>query len=103
MKRSSVRSELLHTRSGTLKSLCPHTALTAVCGPRIRRPSRLASTGFLLAILEAGTSIEDYARRLYSELRRLDELGVDLLIAETVNEKAWGWPLTIDCGELTLD
>ena len=43
-----------------------------------------------MAILEAGTSIEEYARRLYSELRRLDELGVDLLIAETVDEMGLG-------------
>jgi L-threonylcarbamoyladenylate synthase len=42
---------------------------------------RLEAEGRTVAVLEA-TKLEDHARNLYGELRRLDALGVDILIAE---------------------
>ena len=75
---------------GTLKShYAPHTALQLSSDPETDA-KRARLSGQTVATLRAGDSIEDYARRLYAELRRLDELGVDLLIAETVEENGLG-------------
>ena len=42
-----------------------------------------------MAILRAGEP-QDHARRLYAELRRLDSMGVDLLLAEPSTDAALG-------------
>lgn len=66
---------------GTLKShYAPMTSLLLSHNPQLDR-SRLEAEGRTVAVLEA-TALEDHARNLYGELRRLDALGVDILIAE---------------------
>ena len=66
---------------GTLAShYAPHTALVLTGdleGERVRQLDR----GLRVATLAAGEP-DDHARRLYAELRRLDGLGVDVLVAE---------------------
>ena len=66
---------------GTLAShYAPHTALVLTDdleGERVRQLDR----GLRVATLAAGEP-DDHARRLYAELRRLDGLGVDVLVAE---------------------
>ena len=74
---------------GTLKShYAPMTSLhlsTAVETDRIRFEDR----GLKVAVLLASEP-KDYAQRLYAELRRLDQLGVDVLIAETAADSGIG-------------
>jgi len=66
---------------GTLKShYAPMTSLLLSEDPD-RDRQRLESEGRTVAVLSAMPT-EAYARTLYAELRRLDELGVDILIAE---------------------
>jgi L-threonylcarbamoyladenylate synthase len=66
---------------GTLKShYAPMTSLLLSHNPESDR-KRLEAEGRTVAVLEA-TKLEDHARNLYGELRRLDALGVDILIAE---------------------
>jgi len=66
---------------GTLKShYAPMTSLLLSHNPEADR-SRLEAEGRTVAVL-AATKLDDHARNLYGELRRLDALGVDILIAE---------------------
>jgi len=66
---------------GTLKShYAPMTSLLLSHNPEMDR-IRLESEGRSVAVL-AATRPEEHARNLYGELRRLDALGVDILIAE---------------------
>ena len=66
---------------GTLAShYAPRTALLLSTTPK-KDAARLRSEGRTVAVLSAGDPA-DHARRLYAELRRLDLLGVDILIAE---------------------
>ena len=51
--------------------------------------ARLESKGFTVALLRA-TPPSEYAKNLYSELRRLDALGVDMLIAERAPQGGLG-------------
>ncbi|MFT4979378.1 MAG: L-threonylcarbamoyladenylate synthase [Myxococcota bacterium] len=72
---SSVRAP------GTLAShYAPRAALLIHADPDAAA-ARLEAAGQRVAILRAGDDA-DYARRLYAELRRLDALGVDVLVAE---------------------
>lgn len=74
---------------GTLKShYAPMTSLLLSNDPEADR-RRLEATGRTVAILPA-TELEDHARSLYGELRRLDALGVDILIAEMANNVGIG-------------
>ena len=50
---------------------------------------RLESDGLNVAVLDA-TPHEEHARTLYAELRRLDALGVDILIAERAENHGLG-------------
>jgi L-threonylcarbamoyladenylate synthase len=75
---------------GTLAShYAPHTALRLSRDPEAEA-ERIRDSGRTVAILSAPESTEDYARHLYAELRRLDGEGVDLLIAELVDDKGLG-------------
>ena len=66
---------------GTLAShYAPHTALLIDPDPDAAA-ERLRAEGKTVAVLRAGAA-SDHARRLYAELRRLDQSGVDVLIAE---------------------
>jgi L-threonylcarbamoyladenylate synthase len=66
---------------GTLKShYAPMTSLLLSHRPEADR-RRLEAEGRTVAVL-AATNLDDHARNLYGELRRLDALGVDILIAE---------------------
>lgn len=66
---------------GTLKShYAPMTSLLLSHDPDTDR-QRLEAQGRSVAVLAAMPE-EQYARNLYAELRRLDALGVDILIAE---------------------
>jgi L-threonylcarbamoyladenylate synthase len=67
---------------GTLKShYAPLTSLLLSQDPNTDR-RRLEKEGRTVAVLSAKPA-QDYARTLYAELRKLDALGVDILIAET--------------------
>lgn len=67
---------------GMLKShYAPMTSLLLSDQPQ-RDRMRLEAEGRTVAVLSA-MPIESYAQNLYAELRRLDQLGVDILIAET--------------------
>ncbi|MFT5682121.1 MAG: L-threonylcarbamoyladenylate synthase [Myxococcota bacterium] len=66
---------------GTLAAhYAPRTALLLSTHPEVDA-ARLRDEGRTVAILPAGDPV-DHAHRLYAELRRLDGLGVDILIAE---------------------
>ena len=68
---------------GTLPGhYAPHTALVLVDDSEAAeaRADALRALGRSVAILPAGAPA-DHARRLYAELRRLDTLGVDVLVA----------------------
>lgn len=66
---------------GTLAShYAPRTALVLTDDLEAER-ARQAARGLRVATLVAGEPAE-HARRLYAELRRLDTLGVDVLVAE---------------------
>jgi len=67
---------------GTLKShYAPMTSLHLSASVEADR-KRFEEQGLKVAVLFASEPA-DYAQRLYAELRRLDQLGVDVLIAET--------------------
>ena len=51
--------------------------------------ARLVAEGQTVAVLTA-TDPQDHAKRLYAELRRLDKLGVDILIAEAAPSSGLG-------------
>ena len=74
---------------GTLKShYSPMTALLLSRDPDTDK-ARLESEGRSVAVLKA-TAPETHARTLYAELRRLDALGVDILIAEQAADEGIG-------------
>jgi len=74
---------------GTLKShYAPLTALLLSNDPDADR-RRLEEKGHTVAVMNA-TNPAEYARNLYAELRRLDALGVDFLIAERAELKGIG-------------
>jgi len=74
---------------GTLPAhYAPHTALV-VTEDAARASSELRRQGLEVAVLYASDA-QDYARRLYAELRRLDDLGVDVLVAERVPDAGLG-------------
>lgn len=74
---------------GTLAAhYAPRTALLLSDRPQVDA-ERLRGEGRTVAILPAGPA-EEHARRLYAELRRLDQLGVDILIAELAGEAGLG-------------
>lgn len=74
---------------GTLAShYAPRTSLLLSQDPAVDA-ARLREKGCTVAILAAGDDAE-HARRLYAELRRLDTLGVDILIAELAGEGGLG-------------
>ena len=64
------------------------TALLLSSDPESDR-ARIESTGRTVAILKASDPL-DHARTLYAELRRLDTLGVDILIAERAADEGLG-------------
>jgi L-threonylcarbamoyladenylate synthase len=75
---------------GTLDShYAPHTALRLSRAPEDEAHIARAQ-GQTVATLICDGSPESYARELYAELRRLDEQGVDLLIAELVEDAGLG-------------
>jgi L-threonylcarbamoyladenylate synthase len=77
------------TAPGTLKShYAPMTSLLLSDAPADDR-KRLESDGLNVAVLDA-TPHEEHARTLYAELRRLDALGVDILIAERAENHGLG-------------
>ncbi len=74
---------------GTLPShYAPHTALLLSRDPDADA-ARLRASGQSVAVLRAGPSGE-HAQRLYAELRRLDQEGVGVLIAELSGEDGLG-------------
>lgn len=74
---------------GTLPAhYAPHTSLLVV-DDAVAAASALRREGRSVATLYASDP-EDYARRLYAELRRLDEAGVDVLVAERVLDLGLG-------------
>lgn len=74
---------------GTLKShYAPMTSLLLSDSP-LHDQVRLEAEGLSVALLRA-SSPSDYAKNLYSELRRLDALGVDMLIAERAPQEGLG-------------
>jgi L-threonylcarbamoyladenylate synthase len=74
---------------GTLAShYSPHTSLLLSDNPT-QDANRLESQGLSVAILHASAP-ENHARTLYAELRRLDQLGVDILVAERSPDQELG-------------
>ncbi len=74
---------------GTLPAhYAPRTALRLSRDPEAEA-ARLRQRGLRVAVLRAGEP-EDHARRLYAELRRLDALGVDVLVAEVAPDSGLG-------------
>jgi L-threonylcarbamoyladenylate synthase len=74
---------------GTLPGhYAPHTALRLSAHPAADA-ARLRAQGRTVATLPAGDPAP-HARRLYAELRRLDALGVDVLVAELAPEAGLG-------------
>lgn len=74
---------------GTLAAhYAPRTSLLLTDDLRAERV-RLEARGLRVATLPAGPS-SDHARRLYAELRRLDALGVDVLVAERASPGGLG-------------
>ncbi len=66
---------------GTLpQHYAPRTALRLSDDPQ-SEAQRLGEQGLSVAVLPAGPAAE-HAQRLYAELRRLDGMGVDVLVAE---------------------
>ncbi len=66
----------------------PRTSL-AIADDAVAAAAALRRQGRRVATLYASDP-QDYARRLYAELRRLDELGVDILVAERVSDAGLG-------------
>ena len=74
---------------GTLKShYAPMTSLLLSADVE-RDRARLEDAGLRVAVMHASEP-QDYARRLYAELRRLDQLEVDTLIAEASDGSGLG-------------
>ncbi len=74
---------------GTLKShYAPMTSLLLSCSVEEDR-TRLEAKGLKVAVLQASEP-QDYAQRLYAELRRLDTLGLDTLIVEAAEDHGIG-------------
>jgi L-threonylcarbamoyladenylate synthase len=74
---------------GTLKShYAPMTSLHLSLDVDADR-ARFESKGLTVAVLNASDP-KSYAHRLYAELRRLDQLGVDVLIAEESENSGMG-------------
>ena len=74
---------------GTLPGhYAPHTALRLSAHPDADA-ARLRAQGLTVATLPAGDPAQ-HARRLYAELRRLDALGVDVLVAELAPDAGLG-------------
>ena len=74
---------------GTLKShYAPMTSLFLSTSVEADR-RHFEAQGLKVAVLFASEP-KDYAQRLYAELRRLDQLGVDVLIAETAVDVGLG-------------
>lgn len=74
---------------GTLAShYSPQTSLLLTDNPT-QEAKRLESQGLSIAVLHASAP-EDHARTLYAELRRLDQLGVDILVAERSPDQELG-------------
>jgi len=72
---------------GTLAShYAPRTSLRLSDTPH-KDAARLRATGLTVAILEA-TDPTRYAHDLYAELRRLDTAGVDILIAQRLQDES---------------
>jgi L-threonylcarbamoyladenylate synthase len=77
------------TAPGTLAShYSPQTSLLLSDNPKIDA-DRLQSEGLSVAVLLASAP-KNHARTLYAELRRLDQLGVDILVAERSNDQELG-------------
>lgn len=76
--------------SGTLAAhYAPLTALRLSSDPE-GEAEALRAAGLRVGLLRCGTDLEDYARRLYAELRAMDGLGVDILVAEAAPERGLG-------------
>lgn len=74
---------------GTLKShYAPLTSLQLSTDPE-RDKERLEALGLTVAVF-AAPAVDVHARTLYAELRRLDGLGVDVLIAERAQDGGLG-------------
>jgi L-threonylcarbamoyladenylate synthase len=74
---------------GTLaKHYAPRTALKLSVNPE-ETAAQLREQGLSVAVLSASAP-EDHARQLYAELRRLDGLGVDVLVAEPSPDSTLG-------------
>ncbi len=75
---------------GTLAAhYAPRTSLLVTEQPQVEA-ARLAAQGLKVALLENPGNVADYARMLYAELRRLDGLGLDVLVAERAPEAGLG-------------
>ena len=78
---------------GTLKAhYAPSTAL--YLSENIGRDQEIFSQRGLKTATLSIENLEQYARDLYAELRRLDQLGVDILIAEKPVQKGLGLAIT---------
>lgn len=74
---------------GTLEGhYAPHTSLRLSTQPQADAEA-LRALGLRVAVLPAGDPA-DHARRLYAELRRLDGLQVDVLVAEPAADEGLG-------------
>ena len=74
---------------GTLKShYAPMTSLHLSTDPE-QDQKRLEALGLTVAVFPA-PSVDAHARTLYAELRRLDALGVDVLVAERARDEGLG-------------
>ena len=81
---------------GTLAShYAPRTTLQLSPTPEATA-DRLRAEGRSVAVLRAPADAADYARRLYAELRRLDTLGVEVLVAEPAPEGSGGLALAVN-------
>jgi len=75
---------------GTLAAhYAPRTSLLVTSAPQ-EEALRLRQQGLRVAVLDNPGNVADYARVLYAELRRLDGLGLDVLVAERAPEAGLG-------------
>ncbi|NOY26259.1 MAG: threonylcarbamoyl-AMP synthase [Oligoflexia bacterium] len=75
---------------GTLPGhYAPRTALRIAADPQAQA-QRLRADGLTVAILPGSQDASTYARQLYAELRRLDQLGVDVLVAQPAQAQGLG-------------
>lgn len=76
--------------SGTLAAhYAPRTALRLSADPEAEAEA-LRQQGLRVAVLRGDPDPAAYARRLYAELRAMDGLGVDILVAEAAPERGLG-------------